>query len=293
MDRREKLLSGLSIEGKLGLEIGALTRPFIKSSEHNVIYADHACTEVLREKYRDDPNVVIDDLVEVTAILDNCTLAEAVGKKVDYVVASHVVEHVPNLIGWLNELTALLTQGGEIRLAVPDKRFTFDYLRAKTRLVDVLYADLVNARYPQAHIAMDHILNVTTLDVAQAWRSEINPWQLKRCNTVEDARRLARQILDCGGYHDVHCWVFTPHSMAVLFVELIDHRLIELECVNFHDTAPDTLEFFVGMRRTEDLVKARLSWLSMAEAAEHVDTQKNAAGRRDEGNPDTVFSSAT
>jgi hypothetical protein len=292
MDRREKLLSGLSIEGKLGLEIGALHRPLVQSCEHNVIYADHASTEALREKYRNDPNVVIDDIVEVTAILDNCTLTEAVGQKVDYVVASHVVEHVPNLIGWLNELTVLLNQGGEIRLVVPDKRFTFDYLRAKTRLVDVLYADLVNARYPQAHIAMDHILNVTTLDIAQAWRSEINPWQLKRLNTVEDARRLARQILDCGGYHDVHCWVFTPHSMAVLFVELIDHRLIELECVNFHDTAPDTFEFFIGMRHTTDFAKARQSWLSMAEAAEHVDTQKNAAGGRDENNPDTVFSSA-
>ena len=273
MDRTEKLLSGLSIEGKLGLEIGALSRPIIKVSEHKVIYADHANTEVLREKYRNDPNIVIDDIVEVTAVLDNCTLEEAVGTKVDYVVASHVVEHVPNLIGWLNELTAILNEDGEIRLIVPDKRFTFDYLRAKTRLVDVLYADLEKARWPQAHIAMDHILNRTTLDVGQAWRSEIDPWQLKRCHTLEDAQRLARQILDSGGYHDVHCWVFTPHSMAVLFVELIDHRLIELECVNFHDTAPDTFEFFVGLKHTKDLVKARQSWLSMAEAAKHVETQ--------------------
>lgn len=293
MDSTEKLLSGFSIEGKLGLEIGALSRPFIKRPEHDVIYADFTTTDVLREKYRDDPGVVIDDIVEVTAVLDGCTLAEAVGQNVDYVVASHVVEHVPNLIGWLNELTALLNEGGEIRLVVPDKRFTFDYLRAKTRLADVLYADLENARYPQAHIAMDHILNMTTLDIAQAWRSEIDPWLLKRRYTVEDARRLAREILDCGDYHDVHCWVFTPHSMAVLFVELIDNRLIELECVNFHDTAPDTFEFFIGMRHTTDFAKARQSWLSMAEAAEHVDTQKNAAGRRDQNNTDTVFSSGT
>lgn len=274
MDRRAKLLSGLTLEGKLGLEIGALCRPIVNAADHAVIYADYASTAALKEKYRDDPNVTLDEIVEVTAVLGECSLGQAVGRKVDYVVASHVIEHVPNLIGWLNELAELLNDGGEIRLAVPDKRFTFDYLRAKTRLVDVLYADLVKARWPQAHIAMDHILNAVDLDVLQAWRSQVDPWQLRRYHTLEDAQRLARQILDSGGYHDVHCWIFTPRSMAVLFAQLIDHRLIALECINFHDTAQDTIEFFVGLRPTRDYAQARRSWLAMAEAAREVPTSR-------------------
>lgn len=274
MDRREKLLSGLSIEGKLGMEIGALCRPFIKGSEHEVIYADHASTEALREKYRNDPDVAVDEIVEVTAVLGGCPLAQAVGKTVDYVVASHVIEHVPDLIGWLNELTSILNEGGEIRLIVPDKRFTFDYLRATTRLTDVLYADLVKARSPLAHIVMDYVLNVVKLDGSQAWRSRIEPHKLQRHHTLGDAQRIARQILDSDAYHDVHCWVFTPRSMALLFLELLDHQLVALECVNFHDTAPDTIEFFVGLRPTKDFTRARQSWLAMAESARDVRTQK-------------------
>ena len=273
MDRKEKLLSGLSIEGKLGLEIGALCRPFIKDTEHNVIYADHASTEALREKYRHDPDVDIDQIVEVTAILGEGSLAHSVGKTVDYVVASHVIEHVPNLIGWLSELCSILNEGGEIRLVVPDKRFTFDYLRATTRLSDVLYADLVKARFPMAHIVMDYVLNVVKLDGAKAWRSEIEPGRLERHHTLRDAQNIAQQILASNAYHDVHCWVFTPRSMAQLFVELTDHRLVELECVSFHDTAQDTIEFFVGMRHTKDFARARQSWVAMAEAAKHVQTQ--------------------
>ena len=273
MDRTEKLLSGLSIEGKLGLEIGALCRPFIKSSEHNVIYADHASTEALREKYRPDPDVDIEKIVEVTAILGEDSLAHSVGRTVDYVVASHVIEHVPNLIGWLNELCSILNEGGEIRLVVPDKRFTFDYLRDTTRLSDVLYADLVKARFPMAHIVMDYVLNVVKLDGAKAWRSRIKPSELEHHHTLRDAQNIAQQILSSNAYHDVHCWVFTPRSMAQLFVELTDHRLVELECVSFHDTAPDTIEFFVGMRHTRDFAQARQSWLSMAEVAKDVGTR--------------------
>lgn len=274
MDRRAKLLSGLAIEGKLGLEIGALCRPFIKAAEHAVIYADHASTEALREKYRHDPDVAIDEIVDVTAVLGERSLAQAVGTTVDYVVASHVVEHVPDLIGWLNELTSILKEGGEIRLIVPDRRFTFDYLRTATRLSDVLYADLVKARLPLAHIVMDYVLNVVKLDGSQAWRGRVEPALLKRHHTLGDAQRIARQILDSGAYHDVHCWVFTPRSFALLFLELTDHGLLALECVSFHDTAPDTIEFFVGLRHTADGQKARQSWLTMAESARDVQTQK-------------------
>ena len=281
MDRREKLLSGLCIDGKLGLEIGALCRPFIKSADHDVLYADHASTEALRDKYRNDPDVAIEDIVEVTAVLDGRALSEAVGTKVDYVVASHVIEHVPNLIGWLHDLCSVLNDGGEIRLVVPDKRFTFDYLRATTQLSDVLYADVVKARFPQAHIVMDYVLNVVKLDGAKAWRSQIEPCVLERHHTLQDAQNIARQILSSNAYHDVHCWVFTPHSMARLFVELTHHRLVALECISFHDTAEDTIEFFVGMRPTTDFEKARESWLAMAESARHVETQKYPASRHD------------
>ena len=49
------------------------------------------------------------------------TLVEAVGQGVyfDYLVASHVVEHVPDMIGWFGEIPAVLKAGGVLSLVFP------------------------------------------------------------------------------------------------------------------------------------------------------------------------------
>src|SRR5437868_3008097 len=82
-------------------------------------------------------------------------LLEAVGRPVDYVVASHVIEHVPDLIGWLAEVREALEPGGELRLAVPDRRYTLDYRRSVSRLADVVHAWFMRARRPLPHQILD------------------------------------------------------------------------------------------------------------------------------------------
>ena len=62
--RKRKLLHGLDTKNSTGLEIGALCRPFLSAENGPVIYADHADTETLRNKYADDPTVDIDHIVE-------------------------------------------------------------------------------------------------------------------------------------------------------------------------------------------------------------------------------------
>lgn len=100
-------------------------------------------------------------------------LGEAIPEPVDYVVASHVIEHIPDLISWLHELASVLKPSGEIRLIVPDRRFTFDYLRREVRLNDVIYANLMQARAPLRHIVLDYVMNVVKLDGNEAWCSSV------------------------------------------------------------------------------------------------------------------------
>lgn len=56
----------------------------------------------------------------------------------DYAVASHVFEHLPNPVGWLRDVAALLVPRGVIALAVPDRRFTFDFFRRETTAARIL-----------------------------------------------------------------------------------------------------------------------------------------------------------
>ena len=52
----------------------------------------------------------------------------------DYVASSHLFEHLPNPILTLCEWYRLLKLGGIIYIVVPDRRFTFDHCRQRTRL---------------------------------------------------------------------------------------------------------------------------------------------------------------
>src|SRR5579859_744551 len=106
VDRRRKILGDIPLPTSWGLEIGPLHTPLVRRSESRVLYVDYASTEMLRANFRHpgDPG----DIVDVDIVWGDRPLRECVGTLVDYVVASHVIEHVPDLIGWLLELRAVL-----------------------------------------------------------------------------------------------------------------------------------------------------------------------------------------
>ncbi|MFM0306289.1 methyltransferase domain-containing protein [Paraburkholderia sp. RL17-383-BIF-A] len=267
-EKREKLLSGLDVSTLVGVEIGALDKPYIRREDGNVIYVDYTDRETLVGKYKNDPHVDVDNIVHVDAIWGENTLADAVNhRKVDYVVASHVIEHVPDLITWLGELRSILKDTGEVRLIIPDRRFTFDYLREETRFADILNSHLVRARVPQPHSALDFLLNAATVDCGAAWDGNIEAENLEKFHKFDGAVKIARDILENGTYHDVHCWVFTPKSFARLMGQMADVGMVDFACERFYDTAKYTFEFFVSLRPCADRAQIIKSWKRMEDEA--------------------------
>ncbi|MGF6871723.1 methyltransferase domain-containing protein [Paraburkholderia sp. MM5477-R1] len=267
--RRKRLLSGLDISGSTGVEIGALCWPLVRRSDGGtIIYVDHTDTGHLRQKYRDDPHVVIDEIVDVDAIWGENTLHEAIGGRyVDYVVASHVVEHVPDLVTWLRELGAVLKPTGEVRLVVPDRRFTFDYFRRESRLPEVLASYVERARAPRPYSLLDYCLNAADVSTVEAWQKRIDRPSARLHHNSEGAIHLARDAYENGSYHDVHCWVFTPRSFAELMGDLCQLGLLDFACEHFRDTAKNDLEFSVVLRRSHDKGYIAESWQRMWHAA--------------------------
>lgn len=118
-----------------GLEFGPLTRPIVSPDEGEISYVDYLDSEGLREKYRDDPNVDIHEIVDVDVVLEAGRLPEtALAGAFDYAVASHVLEHLPDPLGWLEQCSAALKPDGILCLALPDKRYTWDIARPETEL---------------------------------------------------------------------------------------------------------------------------------------------------------------
>jgi len=267
MDRRDILLAGLDLRSLTGAEIGPLTTPLVSKAEGEVIYVDHADTETLREKYRGDPAVDVEAIVQVDAVWGDQTMAEALGpgRKVDYIVASHVVEHSPDLVSWLAELASVLRPGGSIRLAVPDRRFCFDYLREDSRLTDVLVAYFNRARRPQVREVIDSEIYHRHVDLAGAWAGTVETVASLGPGELERAFRFADRARQ-GEYVDVHCWAFTPCSFAAVMEQLGRLGLISVACEWLRPTRFHTHEFFVAMTPA-DQGRVVASWREAGAAA--------------------------
>jgi SAM-dependent methyltransferase len=202
-ERLERLLIGID-RGARGLELGPLNRPILSKSDYDVRYVDHASTEDLRQKYGGgtDASVDIAGFETVDVVWSGGSLAAVAGRGYSYCLASHVIEHVPDPIGWLDEICAVLRPGGRINLAVPEQTRTFDYRRALTTPAAMLEAHHRKLQKPSFGQIFDHIAGVAPL-------AGPVPDPVPR---VIEAYRVAQQAEARGDYMDVHCHVWTHDS---------------------------------------------------------------------------------
>ncbi|GAC1342137.1 MAG: hypothetical protein NVSMB18_15650 [Acetobacteraceae bacterium] len=269
MDRREKLLSGLDLAGSKGLEIGPLDHPLVLKSDGDIRYVDYADAAFLRHKYRDDSNVVAANIPETDAIWGENTIGQALGGAgpFDYAIASHVVEHVPDLIAWLAELHAVLKPGATLRLAVPDRRFTFDFMRRDSAVSEAIAAHVMGARAPTPGQLIDSCLNHHRVTPRDMWDGgAARQPRYSRVERLEHAVTCARAVMASGVYIDVHCWVFTPLSFAELMEQLAALGYLGYECGRLFPTERDEDEFVVILHASADRDRCRESWRAAAES---------------------------
>ncbi len=278
MDRQQRILGDLltpaGARARLGAEIGPLHRALVPKDALRggaVFYVDHCDTEALQAKWRGDPFVTIDAL-HVDAVWGEASLRQAIdrsalaqqlalsGEPLDFVVASHVIEHVPDLIGWLHEIHEVLRSDGALRLAVPDKRYCFDLLRQPSSLADVCEAHVCRRRRPSARQILDYALNVVQVDTTEAWAGTLDRSRLQHGHTLRGALDLAHDAETHDRYHDVHCWTFTPESLVQLCAVLAAEGLLPFRCERLQPTLRNDLEFIVWLRRCDDPAQAAASW---------------------------------
>lgn len=265
-NRREKLLAGIDTAQKRGLEMAPLARPIVLKSEGDVIYVDRNDTETLIERHKNDPALLGRSVVPVDVAVGERLLPEALAHlpKFDYIVASHVVEHIPNLVVWFEEFRSILNPGGSVRLAVPDKRFTFDHLRTETVVTEVLDAYVRNNRHPTSHSVIDQLLYSRPIDFVKAWDGTLKARKLRPLFSQKEIVDKARRAANSNEYFEVHCWAFTPRSFALLFAELARLGLMKFACSGYFDTEPYSIEFIVHLTPSSDRREIIKSWKRMA-----------------------------
>jgi hypothetical protein len=114
LSRNEKVLFGCDTQG-IGLEIGASYSPVApKKAGYRVEVLDHADATTLRQKYQTQHGVNVENIEEVDHVWTGEPLHELTGRKdyYDWIIASHVVEHTPDLVSFLKQCEIMLKPGG-------------------------------------------------------------------------------------------------------------------------------------------------------------------------------------
>jgi len=262
LSRNDKLLGSIRRDG-IGLEIGPSFSPIApKSAGYRVHTLDHMTRNQLIEKYRTH-NVNVNAIEEVDFVWHGEPFAELTGqsKYYDWIIASHVIEHTPDFIGFLNDCDSILKDDGILSLAIPDRRYCFDYFRPISGLAKIVDAHFSRAKIHSAGTAAEYYLNVVSNRGNIAWGQEKQEPVFNFMHTADDAQAAIRKIREQQLYIDVHSWCFTPHSFRLLMHDLFTLGMSAFREVSFYPS--EGCEFHVALSRSGAL--PALSRLQMLE----------------------------
>jgi SAM-dependent methyltransferase len=236
MTHEEKVarwLAPLERAGGVGVEIGAFKSPVPGIRPIYVDrYQEYAGERCLADHYGDATTLPFAD------------------NSVDYVVTSHVLEHIANPVAALAEWYRVLRPGGIIYLVVPDRRHTWDHARAPTP-VDHFLEDYERGTTPAdaTHID-DFVENVDWSTYSPSTAST------DVAGKKAELKAIYHGTVAGGTEINIHFHVFEPGNLAALIQRLAawPRTRFRWELVdraeNFPATCPNGLLAVIRVRKT-------------------------------------------
>lgn len=266
LGRSNKLLYGISKE-TLIIEIGPLHNPIAPKREGwNVRTVDHLSREELINKYGADPNVELSKVEDVDYVVKDIPLSESIPSKdlgkFEACISSHNIEHIPDFIGFFKEMSKILSKDGFISMAVPDKRFCFDFFRPHTTTGEIIEAHINKKKVHSFSNIWDQHFNTSTHENQHAWGLGVfGQLRLSFQGNMKEATNALYAVTE-QGYFDCHAWQFTPASFSLIILELQAAGFIDFGVMAL--AQPEGCEFCVRLGRSvvpldgEELAKKRL-----------------------------------
>lgn len=227
-----------------GLEISPDLNPIIRKDGTSCVqYLDVCDTERLRQKAIDrgrppESAPLIDHLLDYEKPLSECVE----GSKFDYVISSHVLEHIPNPIGHFNQINEILTPQGLYILLVPNKRLCFDCLKPDSSLGQLLEAHILNHHSAPVRAMVDEFYYGVKRGQKGGWsESDETPHTPKYADSRSSIMSILRNPSIASRWHG-HIWNFTPESFQKLYTELC---LLSLTSLKLKKILPSTYMEFV------------------------------------------------
>lgn len=138
----------------IGIEVGAVNCPF--DVDADVFYLDQYDGGQVAAAHAADPNV--DEILPVSFVSQRPPYNFIATESFDFVIASHVIEHLANPLASIEEFYRIIRPGGIIYLVVPHKDFSFDKDRIETSLLHFVIEYIAQTRDISIEHYLEHLI---------------------------------------------------------------------------------------------------------------------------------------
>lgn len=216
------------------LEISPNINPLIVSgSGISVQYLDFCTTDQLRAQAAAkgrNPALVphIDYVYDPQQLISECVG----GRTFDFVLSSHVIEHIPNLVGHFRDISRILNDGGTYGLIVPDMSLCFDAGKLPSTLGQLVEAFVCDWKHAPVAAMIDEFHSAVWLGDKNAWSvDDAGVFLPKYKNGSQLIKNVLRNPASSKTWHG-HIWRFTPETFVQLWSEIRSFGLIDLQIKN-------------------------------------------------------------
>lgn len=225
------------------LEIGPLDRPLVpRSGANQVKYADVMSVEELKAYVANNPRRDVNKIVPLDYVLAGRPVAEVIKESFDVVITSHVLEHVPDFLGYLRDIAALLNPGGLLYADLPDRRYTYDLMRPFTSIGEFIENHDLHLSKPSPRSAFDQTHYHRDVLAGHLWR-DYEGTRAASKPTFHLSRAWAQFERSQQDYVDTHCNLFSPESFKETITVTRELGFHGFHIVRFRDTEPRQLDF--------------------------------------------------
>jgi len=221
-----------------GIEVGPGHNPFpLEVPGTSVQYVDRWNPEENRNLFPelDEPEFPRPDVV---CNFDEDLLRPLADATQDFVVCSHVLEHLANPLGFLGDIHRVLRPAGVALILLPDRHRTFDQSRNPT---------------PLAHVVADYEAGATEVDAAHIEDFLVNTAAVsgKEWSEASSEGRQALITLHRNRSIHVHCWDEPEFSSVLCYaIEHLGQTWELVDAVFTDDGGPASIEFGYVLRRS-------------------------------------------
>ena len=227
------------------MEISPNLAPMVTKNEGwNVKYLDLVTTETLIERAK-SKNIAVESVPKIDYVYNpKFLISETVApEKFDFVVSSHVIEHIPDLILHFQDIGKILNPNGVYCFIVPDMNLCFDIKKPQTSLGTLIEAHINQHRQAPLSAVIDEYRYGVKLNGQGAWSTEdVGTYTPKYDHINGRIKDLLEKPNNLADWHG-HIWRFTPSSFASIYGDCHKLKLVKLKLVNIQPTSK--MEFLV------------------------------------------------